>query len=250
MIVESTGRVRAVIGRRDEQEGVLAVFTLVELLVVIAIIAILAAMLLPALQQARAKGHAIACLNNLRTVSQVTMMHTVDNDGYLPSFRTYDSISSWTGNWYHRLVSNAVGDPKWTAYGYETPSGGYLDYATAKQVWHCQAAADFRQDVFPNYWNMPYGMVTAGEDRFKRITAVEDTATTIGFGDSSTPDDFSIYWVYNRGYALNKNMLHLRHPGQRANIVNIAGNGEIAGSDIRNVASRWTLWSDATHIPD
>src|SRR5271155_613021 len=59
-------------------------FTLIELLVVLAIIAILAAILLPALGKAKLKAQGIYCLNNLKQLQMAIIMYTNDNQEKFP----------------------------------------------------------------------------------------------------------------------------------------------------------------------
>ncbi len=71
-------------------------FTLVELLIIIAIIAIMAAILLPALNKARERGKLAKCTNHLKNIGLAALQYANDNNDYYPiALRTYPDIQSW-----------------------------------------------------------------------------------------------------------------------------------------------------------
>jgi len=87
-----------------------AAFTLIELLVVISIIALLLAILFPALRRAREQAREIFCMGILRNFSLAHKQYLADTDKYLPH-TSYEPYTPWYNNDYFR---KALGLTKWT----------------------------------------------------------------------------------------------------------------------------------------
>jgi len=210
-------------------------FTLVELLVVIGIIALLIAILMPALSRAREQTQRVSCLSNLRQLGTAMMMYVQDNKGRFPAAGVGVMDEDWI---YWHAGRNRD----------EAPLVRYHGGKFIEKLYRCPSdVIENRRTMTPGLdfsytinWNIAWypGRGLPPEIYPPKVTTIVNPSNKILFIDESWETIDDACWAPENWFGDTQNMLSIRHDKQAEKAKNIspdevlrAGRGNVAFAD-------------------
>jgi len=227
-------------------------FTLIELLVVIAIIAILAALLLPALSSSKERARSAYCKNNLRQINIAYTIATEENSGRFAGLVPPGSYTSYSVGM--RLFVDQYPRYEWSLY----------QWANGNPMWSCPNAPALKEPIdwrwngtLRHGWGWSYGISTTnreirnasytrngslspdafGARGFESESEVQFPTKTPVWGDGSLMEGFQFAdtsppesWAWTTPFSFRVSFLIPRHGSRPANIVEIDPTEKLPGA--------------------